>query len=347
MRTHQPTHSQSLAAQALPVVALSAVALLGCQADSPSTGDDGLAADLGFGPGLSVEVVADQLQNPSWVSFSAKGVLTVCDSGHGRVVQVVDGEVRDYLTDFTTEYWKVDADAGTQRFQLGPLSAAWMGDTLVVSDAGRKDGEEVLRFFNGPGKASDGRVGQPFATEGNLTGLYVDGERIYVAGQGSDEKSWVLVADAEGTLSGFASADEHGIAINSPMQTWATENGVLCLYSGAGGVEDGLMVEWSAEGAPQRQWTLPGLADPMGFAPLSDGSFAVVDNNWALTEVQPGRLARVRLPEASGPAEVEVIADALQGPVHCAMGPDGRLYIAQLGERFDAELGQVLAVSGL
>ena len=335
----------------LPLLALP-FALIACQAEVPQPSsttahDAQLAESLGVQADLTVELIAGGLQNPSWVSFSPEGVLTVCDSGHGRVAQVIDGKLSDYITDFPTEYWKVDADSGAQRFLLGPLSAAWMGSTLVVSDAGRKDGEEVLRFFEGGGTASDGREGQSFETEGNLTGLYVDDERIFVAGQGSDDKSWILVSDAEGTLSGFASADEHGIAINSPMQTWVTDGKVLCVYSGAGGVEDGLLVEWNADGTPSRQWTLPGLADPMGFAPLADGRLAMVDNNWALTAVQAGRLARVTLPEAGGAAEVEIVADALQGPVHCATGPDGRLYIAQLGERFDAELGQVLAIGNL
>jgi hypothetical protein len=323
--------------------------LTACQTEAAPPGpahDAELARALGLNDSLTVELIADGLQNPSWVSFSPDGVLTVCDSGHGRVAQVVDGELTDYITGFPTEYWKVDAETGAERFQLGPLSAAWMGTTLVVTDAGRKDGEEMLRFFDGAGIATDGRPGTPFETEGNLTGLYVDGERIFVAGQGSDDKSWVLVSDAEGNLSGFASADEHGIETNSPMQTWVRGDKVLCVYSGAGGVMDGRLVEWNADGTPHRQWTLPGLADPMGFAPLPGGQLAMVDNNWALTEVQAGRLARVTLPEAGGEAQVEMLADALQGPVHCAMGPDGRLYVTQLGERFDAGLGQVLAIGG-
>ena len=128
----------------LPLAALP-FALLACQAEvaTPTDGaahDAQLAERLGAHPDLTVELIAGGLQNPSWVSFSPEGVLTVCDSGHGRVAQVVDGELTDYITGFPTEYWKVDAESGAQRFQLGPLSAAWMGSTLVVTDAGRKDG---------------------------------------------------------------------------------------------------------------------------------------------------------------------------------------------------------------
>jgi hypothetical protein len=63
--------------------------------------------------------------------------------------------------------------------------------------------------------------------------------------------------------------------------------------------------------------------------------------------VKPGRLARVSLPPKSEEAKVRVIADNLQGPVSCAFGPDGDLYIAQLGAEFDKDKGQVIAVSGI
>jgi len=33
--------------------------------------------------------------------------------------------------------------------------------------------------------------------------------------------------------------------------------------------------------------------------------------------------------------------------VSCAFGPDGDLYIAQLGTEFDSDKGQVIAVSGI
>ena len=325
-----------------------------------------VAADLDIGlknKSMSARLVLSGLNNPSSVSFSPSGALTVCDSGNGQVLLVQDEKVEKYVTGFQTEYWKVDAETGTKRFKLGPLSAAWVDDkTLAVTNAGLGDGAENVLFFSGAGTAADGKGTNPVGPtsddpkdkgEGNLCGLSVseDGSTLYVAGQGSDAKSWVLSVDvASKKLSGLASADDAGIEVNSPMDTlpW-NENSILALYSGKGGADDGLIVQWNVKtGKATKKWTLPGLTDPMGFAIVPETrSLVVVDNNWALTEVKAGRLARVNLPRNADEAKVRVISEGLRGPVSCEFGPDGDLYIAQLGTEFDSDKGQVVAVSGI
>ncbi len=301
------------------------------------------------------------LKNPSCVTFSPTGALTVCDSGHGRVLVVEGGAARAHVEGYSTEYWKIDKETGQKRFKLGPLSALWLADgRLLVTDAGLPDGKEVLRLHEGPGGPEDGvatnSVGPTTQDpadkgEGNLTGMALSpgGRHVYVCGQGADAASWVLKADLHTMeLVPWASADEHGIEVNSPMQALVLPNGnVLVLYSGKGGAADGVMVEWTAKGAtPLVQWTLPGLVDPMGMAlvPGRENQFAVVDNNWSLTDVKQGKLARVTLPAGGGEALVTEVSADLRGPVSCAFGPDGRLYIAELGEEFDKTLGRVTSV---
>lgn len=300
------------------------------------------------------------LRNPSSITFSPSGALTVCDSGHGRVLVVDGGTARAYVEGYVTEHWKVDPETGEKRFELGPLSALWLPDgRLLVTDAGLPDGKEVLRLHAGPGgpegAAATNSVGPTTEDpadkgEGNLTGMALapDGRHVYVCGQGADAATWVLRADLKTMeLVPWASADAHGIEVNSPMQALVLPTGnVLVLYSGKGGVDDGIIVEWSAKATPLVQWSLPGLTDPMGMAPVpgKPHMFAVVDNNWSLTEVKRGRLARVTLPAGGGKALVELVPADLRGPVSCAFGPDGRLYIAELGEEFDKTLGRVSSV---
>ena len=319
--------------------------------------------DLGLKGQYTARVVVGGLSNPSGVTFSPSGVLTVCDSANGQVVLVKDGKAEPYITGFATEYWKVDAETGAKRFKLGPLSAVWVnGKTLAVSNAGPVDGKETIVFYNGPGTADSGEATNSVGPttddpkdlgEGNLTGLSLsdDGKTIYVAGQGSDAKTWLLSVDiASKKLSTLVDADGAGIEINSPMATLPWTNGtVLALYSGAGGKDDGLIVQWDVKSKTVvSKWTLPGLTDPMGMAVVPGSrQLAVVDNNWALTEVKAGRLARVNLPKDSEEAKVRVIAENLRGPVSCAFGPDGDLYIAQLGTEFDKDKGQIVAVSGI
>lgn len=335
-------------------VAVACCLMVGCGGnDAKDSSSDGASQ-------VTAKVVASGLMNPSSVSFSPKGELTICDSGNGRVVVQRDGKLVDYVTGFDTEYWKVDKKSGAKRFKLGPLSAVWVGETLVVSDGGKKDGQETLLFFSKSGDASTGSASNTMVPagvaaakgEGNLTGIAVtaDKKTLFLCGQGADDHSWLLKCDvASKKLSTFASADVNGITTNSPMQVldWDATS-VLALYSGKGGADDGLIVKWDKDTAkPLAQWKLAGLTDPMGMArcPGSD-DLMVVDNNWALTKVKQGRLAKVAL-GSNGEASVELLKVSLMGPVSCVFGPNGDLYIAQLGTEFDSTKGEVLQVSGL
>lgn len=345
----------------LAVVASLPVLIAACGGGRATPAPSEAAVDLGLASGYSATLVLDKLMNPSGVSFAPDGALTVCDSGHGRVIVVRDGKPTDHLTGFATEFWKLDPEKKVDRYKLGPLSAIWLGTTLAVSDGGHSDGSDAIVFYAQAGTAADGErtnsvppTTQEAADrgEGNNTGMALapDGDTLWVCGHGVDSKTWLLRAQrSTKKLEPWIAADEHGIAVNAPMQALVeSAERVLVIYSGAGGKEDGLIVRWDVVAKkPLAQWTLPGLVDPMGLAriPGSD-EFAVVDNNWALTQVNEGRLARVKLPEGGGAATVTVIGTKLRGPVSCAFGPDRRLYIAQLGAEFDKDLGQVVAVAG-
>ncbi|MEX1026043.1 MAG: hypothetical protein WD226_13295 [Planctomycetota bacterium] len=350
----------------LAVLGVSAGLLAACA----TTSSDRLAelprtdVDVGAAEGVRAAVLLDGLMNPSGLSFAPDGALMVVDSGNGRVLRVDEQGSAPYLTGFDTEYWKIDPESGAKRFLLGPLSALWMeDDVLAVTDGGKADGLDRVGFFRGPGTAADGTYTAGIAPtsddpadlgEGNPIGLALgpDGNTLYMAGQGADAKTWVLTASRKHTsFTPLLSADEHGISTNSPMQVLVeSDDTLLVLYSGAGGQEDGLLVRWSlATKSPIATYPLPGVIDPMGmdFYPGTRSRLAVVDNNWALTDVQNGSLFEVVLPARGNEVRVTRLADNLAGPVACCFGPDGSLYVAQLGARFDAGLGQVLVIGGL
>lgn len=309
------------------------------------------------------ETILKGLQNPSSVSFSPSGQMTVCDA-RGSVMVLPLGELRDktqldYIRKFDTEFWKTD-ETGKKWYGVGPLSAIWVGQTLVVTDAGKLDGDETLLMFNEPGEASSGAATNSVGPtsddeldlgEGNLSGLSAsaDGKQVFVCGQGYDGKTWVLSADMETKkLEPLLSADDNGIATNSPMQTVVgPDNTLYVLYSGAGGKVDGLIVQWDlTTKKPTAQWKLPGLVNPMGMAQIEGNKFAVVENNWSLTSVNEGRVVTVELGD-DGKVDVTETGVKLKGPVSCAFGPDNRLYVTQLGDKFDTPDGSVVAIKGL
>jgi hypothetical protein len=321
-------------------------------------------AQIGLVDGYRAWVVAEGLMNPSHISFHPDGRLTVCDTGNGRIVTVQDGKLTPVVEGLKTEFWKVykdDAGNEVKAFKVGPLTAQWIGTSrLAFSDGGQKDGQESILTVRVNGEQPEivARTNTVPPTtdhpddlgEGNLSGMTLmpDGDTYYVGGQGYDGKTWVLGGRlSEGSLEPLMSADDNGISVNSPMQVVPRGDNLLVIYSGAGGEDDGLIVEWNPRTRkPVNQWALPGLNDPMSLAqiPGSGNRFVVTANNWSLTEVRHGKLAIVTLHEEG--ADIKVIADRVFGPVHCAFGPDGRLYVSCLGTRFDSDQGHVLAITG-
>jgi hypothetical protein len=350
-----------------PVLTAIALAVSGC-GKGPGDAPADEAVDIGLITGMDARLAIRGLNNPSHVTFRpGDNALTVCDSGNGRVLVLERGvgHATRFLTGFDTEHWKVDTEKNERRYKLGPLCALWISsELLAVSDSGHPDGKDSIAFFDKPGTIADaiGRTNVIAPTsqdpkdlgEGNFVGfaLSADGRTIYVCSHGADAKTWILACDIEARkLEPFLSADDHGIAVNSPMQARLRgSDRLLVLYSGAAGAAGGLLVEWDlSEKKPVAKWNLPGLVDPMGmdWIPGSMAELAVVDANWSLTKVNDGKLARVRLPDGGGDAEVVVLASRLKGPISCEFGPDGRLYVAQLGETFDQDKGSVISIGGI
>lgn len=338
--------------------------LAGCVAKParPHAAPDLRPLELELAQGYAASIVAEDLTNPSFVSFRpGSDRLTICDPGNGRVLLVEGSRQRVLLDTMATEYWKTLPD-GSKAYRVGPLAALWLDENrLVVADSGSGDGKEALivyevgqdslrelRRTNTVGPTSEAETDKG---EGNFTGMCLmdDGKTVYGCSHGNDAKTWLFKADVEtGKLEVLMPADDAGIKTNSPMQVIAWRGNLLVVYSGAGGQDDGLIVEWDIKaGKPLNQWTVAGLLDPMGIShvPGTDNEFAVTDNNWNLNRVNPGRIARVTLGE-SPQAACDVVASGLMGPVNCAFGPDGRLYVTCLGEKYDSGQGLVVAIRG-
>lgn len=322
-------------------------------------------ADVEVARGYRATVVAEGLNNPSFVSFRpGDGNLTIVDSANGRILLMEDRKPKPILEGMSTEYWKKLED-GTPVYKVGPLAAVWLSEhRIAVSDAGLPDGDETVQVVEISPQGPTGNElklrsnsigptggGETDKGEGNFCGMTLmpDGRTLYVCSHGNDKKTWVLRFDLEtGKLETAFSADDNGISVNSPMQARPWRGNLLVVYSGAGSKEDGLIVEWDLKtGNPARQWKLPGVFDPMGLAPVpgTENQFAITDNNWSLTGVNKGRVLIATLGEGEN-ARCSTIASGLLGPVNCGFGPDKRLYVSCLGKHYDSNEGVVIAIEG-
>jgi hypothetical protein len=339
----------------LPLVPL--IVLAGCSSGPSAPGIDDI--DIGLAEDLRAKIVATDLNNPSSVSFRpGDGALTIADSGNGRVLVIESGRTRVLIDEMATEYWKKEPQ---DLYKIGPMATLWLGrEGLLVAEGGLPDGQDWLSFYR---MRSDSAELDGYSTvigpttddaadlgEGNYIGLCRDGDTIWACCHGNDKKTWIARCNlAERTIEPWISSDDGGVATNSPMQALMWRGNLMVLYSGEGGKEDGLLVEWNTTTKkPLKQWKLKGLVDPMGMAWVEgreQPTLVVTDNNWDLTKVKKGKLALVTLTDTA--AEVTVIADNIPGPVNCAFGPDDRLYIACLGSEFDKNKGMVIAVDGI
>ncbi len=106
-----------------------------------------IGAPVASGQDPGVEVVVDGLTHPSAIAIQpGTGHVFVSDSGAGRVVRVVDGELEPVITGFD-----VAALDNELPYDAGPLGLAFLNqETLVVGEGGMPVGEDLLRIFEVP-----------------------------------------------------------------------------------------------------------------------------------------------------------------------------------------------------
>jgi glucose/arabinose dehydrogenase len=117
---------------ALLVAAVSALAgLAGC--------------DGGSGPGVAVEVVAGDLDNPLAVLVNADGSFVVAESGAGRLVTITsNGPVAPLVTGFEVGSYTP--------YAIGPLSLLRASDGgLIVGEGGLPPGQDRISFYAADG----------------------------------------------------------------------------------------------------------------------------------------------------------------------------------------------------
>ena len=291
-------------------------------------------------------VVVDQLNNPSGVAVQPEtGRVFVADSGAGRVIRVVDGEIQPVIVDFP-----MDVYGKGPKYNIGPLGLAFVGkNILVVGGGGQVDGAELLRIYNLPQtgekilKAADMATSfkltatESMKGEGNFYSVATMPHGIFVTCNGDDEKGWVAKADVSGTKFGpfkrfIATREQTGI--DAPVGMTISPDGQL-LIGQAGELtvaKDSMLTFYDSRSGKKLVNYPTGLYDITGlaFSPQTKNLFAV---DFAWMDAAAGGLFEISADPSSRRRKLEVTKVLpLQKPTAMAFAADGTLYVTVLGK---------------
>ncbi|MCH2178795.1 MAG: hypothetical protein MK106_08330 [Mariniblastus sp.] len=163
-----------------------------------------LAPGLNLGQEPTPELVIKGLNNPTSVAIQpTTGHVFVADSGHFKVVRIIDGKSEDVITDFPTGVYQ-----NGKSYAAAPLSIAFLDqDTLVVGTAESSPSRPKLQLFDIPAAGSE-PINSKAATseaslpdenaqtkQGGFYGIFKSTSALFVAYHRPDQPGWIAKAD--------------------------------------------------------------------------------------------------------------------------------------------------------
>lgn len=303
---------------------------------------------------LEMETVLDGLYNPCGIAIQPEtGHVFVADSGHGKIIRIVDGAAQDVITDFA-----LDVYGKGPMYDIGPLGIAFLGkDKLVVGGGSHPDGEEFLSVYNVPEVGAEAVKADAAVTqlslapteeikgEGNFYALAITETAVYVTCNGDDTKGWVSKATiTDGTVGPFERfiATKEAVEVDAPVGITISPRGEIVVGQ-MGEItvpEDGLLTFYNEEAEMLANFEA-GLSDitAIAYSPKGeseDRQLYALDFTWF--DTTQGGLFQLIGEEEEG--EMVVRANklaSLDKPTAMAFAPDGSLYILVIGT--DAEGG--------
>lgn len=303
--------------------------------------------------GPVMNLVLDGLDNPSGIAIQPEtGTVFVSDSGAARIIKVENGVAVPVVVDF-----KIDIYGKGPQYNIGPLGLLFLDkNTLVVGGGDVVDGEEMLYVFDltdmkEPLKASAPKASFKLPAEGEIKGegnfyalTQVMGA-IYVTCNGDDTKGWVSRAALEGNnVTGFERylATKEATQVDAPVGITTSPRGELVVgQMGEINVpNDSLLTFYD----PKTKETLLNLKTELhditalAYSPSPRSQLYALDFAWM--DTTQGGLFQILKDAEKGVRTKKIVA--LDKPTAMAFGPDGSLYITQIGP--EAKKGSLMKV---
>lgn len=279
------------------------------------------------------ETLAVGLNNPTGIGVLGDGRVLIVESGAGRIViPGNDGEVSVFAEGF--------AIGSFLPFDIGPLSVLVHPDgSVIVGEGGGMIGAERVSFFGADGMEMPERVLVP-PGGGNFSGLALHPTTgsLYIASANTNE---IFVADVgEGgigePISFIADTTTPPIGFSAPTGLAFEADGSLIV--GFGEIGAGGIVRISTEGET------PGMFEAVLYETdqlitsvavrAGDDTIFFTETSFDASGTMGGRIGMI-----SADGVVETFLEELSGPSAIAIGPDGTLYLTELGDLPNGDSG--------
>lgn len=312
-------------------------------------------------PEPKIEVVATGMLNPCGIAIQpSTNTVYVCDSGHGKIVRLVDSKLQDVISGFAIETY-----GSNPGYKIGPLGIAFFTeDTLLVGEGGLPAGKDCLMSFRLSDKPrlrkeckSQSVLGpspsnQEMIPEGNFYGLAIQQNYVFVTSHGDDQTGWIARAEMnDAQISNFQRFTRtNELNVHGPTAIVNTVNGNLqvSMFGETNVRNDGAIFEMSPAGK-QISCYFTGLSDMTAIAyhPKNHQLYAL-DFSW-IDKSKAGLFKLDSFDSNSQKCAATKVCD-LNHPTAMAFDETGTLWVTEAGQSTSGTAkpsGRLLKITGL
>jgi glucose/arabinose dehydrogenase len=297
------------------------------------------------GARLRVELVADDLNQPTDLAFAPDGRLFIAE--RGGTIRTVRDHILSAPAQVSDTFSRgdrllaiaVDPDFVRTRFVFAIIAGGRTFTLTRMREVSDTLGDRAVLLDGIRAPASEPSASLRFGADGKLYAAFDDGGEAQRAGDLSSSNGKVLRVNADGTTPDdqAGASPLYALASRAPAGVdWQPETGVLWVADRLGPAIIAVGAESTAtgrgtRGVVQQRWTLPATTVPSGAAFARGTLLPVLTGDLLVASSEGRHVLRIRFDplNRSRVAATEPLLQDLVGPVVAiASGPDGAIYFA-------------------